>query len=192
MGGTFDPIHLGHLAVAEEVRERFAADRVLFLPTGQPPHKPPGTLTAAEDRTQMVLLATLSHPQFEVSRLEVDRPGLSFTVDTLRLLRQQLPAGCEVLLITGADAVLEIMSWREPEEVARLARILAVYRPGYDLTRLEAAVGPALAARIEPVASRGLDISSTEIRQRVAEGRSIRYLTPDPVVDYITRRGLYH
>lgn len=191
MGGTFDPIHFGHLIVAEEVRERLAADLVLFMPTGQPPHKDPDTLAAAEDRALMTVLATRQNPHFTVSRLEVDRPGRSYMVDTLRQLHQQLPAGCEVLLIVGADVVVDLFTWREPLEVTRLARLVAVPRPGHDLQQLEAALGPCLASRIEPMATGELNISSTEIRQRVAQGRSIRYLTPDPVVDYIQRRRLY-
>jgi nicotinate-nucleotide adenylyltransferase len=191
MGGTFDPIHHGHLAAAEEVADRYGIDRTLFVPNRQPPHKHGYEVSPPEDRYLMAVLATNSNPRFEVSRLELDREGPSYTIDTLRALRQTLEADTEIVFITGADAVLEILSWRESEAVLREGRIVAVHRPGYDLDQLSTALGPEARQRIEPLALRELDISSTDIRERVARGQSIRYLTPEPVLEYIVRRGLY-
>lgn len=191
MGGTFDPIHHGHLAAAEQVADRYALDRVVFMPAGQPPHKPEREVSPAEDRYLMTVLATNSNPRFVTSRLELDRPGPSYTIDTLRALRQTLGPDCEVHFIIGADAVLEVLSWHEAEAVLREARFIAVHRPGYDLGRLAGVTGSLAAASIEPFGLPELDISGTDLRRRVAEGRSLRYLTPDPVIDYIERRGLY-
>jgi nicotinate-nucleotide adenylyltransferase len=191
MGGTFDPIHYGHLAVAEEVRERFALDQVLFIPTGQPPHKKNYPVSPAADRFEMTTLAVSDNPHFVVSRLEIDRPGTSYTVDTLRELRAILGPRCEIFFITGADAVLEILTWREPEAILRECRLIAVHRPGYDLERIAEEIGAEKAARVDLLTTRELDISSTDLRARVAAGRSLRYLTPDPVIGYIERRGLY-
>ena len=191
MGGTFDPIHHGHLAAAEEVADRYGVDRIIFMPNRQPPHKPGYRISPAEDRYLMTVLATNSNPRCEVSRLELDRDGPSYTIDTLRVLRQMLGGDTEVLFITGADAVLEILTWHESEAVLREGRFVAVHRPGYDLDRLMAVLGPEAMEHIEPLALRELDISSTDLRERVARGQSIRYLTPEPVIEYIARRGLY-
>ncbi len=136
MGGTFDPIHYGHLIAAEEARYRFQLARVVFVPCGQPPHKKPYAVTPAEHRYAMTLLATASNPHFIVSRIEIDRPGPSYSVDTVRLLRQQLP-DAELFFITGADAVLEILTWKDSDELIGLCRFIAVTRPGYDLRQLE-------------------------------------------------------
>lgn len=191
MGGTFDPIHYGHLAAAEEVAEHYDLEQVIFIPSAQPPHKKDYQVTPAEDRYLMTVLATNSNPRFTVSRLELDRPGPSYTIDTLRELHRALGPQCELFFITGADAVLEIVTWREADKVLQEARFLAVHRPGYDLSKLAAAIGEEKAARIEPFGLRGLDISSTDLRARVAAGRSLRYLTPDAVIDYIRGHGLY-
>lgn len=191
MGGTFDPIHHGHLAAAEETAEHYGASRVIFMPNRQPPHKRGYAVSPAEDRYLMTVLATNSNPRFEVSRLELDREGPSYTIDTLRALRALLGEQTPLLFITGADAVLEIATWHEAEAVLREGRFVAVHRPGYDLGRLATAVGPEAMRHIEPIALRELDISSTDLRERVARGQSIRYLTPEPVREYIARRGLY-
>lgn len=191
MGGTFDPIHLGHLVVAEEARARFELERVIFVPNRQPPHKKDYQVTDAEHRYAMCLLATASNPFFEVSREELERPGPSYTVDTLRAFRARLGADAELYFITGADAVLEIMTWREPEAILAEAHVVAVHRPGFDLSRLAAVVGAERAARIRTMPMPGLEISSTDLRRRVAEGKSIRHLTADAVVDYIYKMGLY-
>lgn len=192
MGGTFDPIHHGHLFAAGEVAARLGLEQVIFMPSGQPPHKRRPDLSAAEDRYQMTALAVQSNPGFAVSRLEIDREGPSYTLDTLRALRREgTDPDREIVFIIGADAVLEIASWHEPDAVLAACRVLAIHRPGYDLAQLAGTLGPQRAARVQTLAVPTLDISSTELRRRVAAGEPIRYLTPDPVVDYITRRGLY-
>jgi len=191
MGGTFDPIHCGHLAAAEEARARFHLDRVVFVPSGQPPHKKEYPVTAAESRYDMVRLAIGSHPNFEVSRLELDRPGPSYAVDTVRTLRAQLDPETRLYFITGADAILEMLTWRSPEELAKSCDFIAVTRPGYDLGRLEQALGSLPGARVHLLNAPGVDISSTDIRRRVVRGDSLRYLVPTPVVRYIAAHGLY-
>lgn len=191
LGGTFDPIHHGHLAAAEQVADRYGLDRVLFMPNRVPPHKLEHEISSPEDRYLMAVLATNSNPRFAVSRLELDREGPSYTLDTLRSLRAQLGPDCALHFIIGADAVLEIATWHAAEAVLREGRFIAVHRPGYDLERLSSVIGLAGMAHIEPLALPELDISSTGLRERVAAGHSIRYLTPEPVVDYVSRRGLY-
>lgn len=191
MGGTFDPIHLGHLVVAEEARTRFELERVIFVPNRQPPHKKDYAVTDPEHRYAMCLLATASNPYFEVSREEIERPGPSYTIDTIRAFRARLGRNVELYFITGADAVLEIMTWREPQAILAEARVVAVHRPGFDLERLTAVMEKGQAAKILTMPMPGLEISSTDLRRRVAEGRSIRYLTPDAVANYIGKMGLY-
>ncbi|MEI6499488.1 MAG: nicotinate-nucleotide adenylyltransferase [Armatimonadota bacterium] len=191
LGGTFDPVHYGHLAAAELVADQYELDRVIFLPNRLPPHKPGHQISPPEDRYLMTVLATNSNPRFTVSRLELEREGPSYTLDTLRSLRAELGPECAVYFIIGADAVLEIATWHGAEAVLREGRFIAVHRPGYDLARLSSVIGPAGMAHIEPLALPELDISSTGLRERVAAGQSIRYLTPEAVVDYISRRGLY-
>jgi nicotinate-nucleotide adenylyltransferase len=219
MGGTFDPIHYGHLVAAEAARWRFALDEVMFVPAGQPWQKPDG-VTSGEDRYRMAVLATASNPAFTVSRIELDQPGPTYTIDTLRRLRAELPAGTRLFFIAGADAVAHLHTWVDPAWILELAEIIAVSRPGQDLAELESleariaesartghegeagATGPAMAqpapvtragagARVHPTVIPQLAISSTELRRRVAAGAPIRYLTPDPVVDYIAEHGLY-
>lgn len=191
MGGTFDPIHHGHLFAAEEVAARFGLPQVLFMPCRQPPHKDPAEVSPPDVRYEMTALAVADNPRFCASRLELQREGPSYTIDTLRALRRQMGPALEIFFITGADAVLEIMTWREAEAVLAECRLVAIHRPGYDLARIEQVLGPERAAKIEPLALRTLDISSTDIRRRVAEGRSVRYLVPEAVREYIEARGLY-
>jgi nicotinate-nucleotide adenylyltransferase len=191
MGGTFDPVHLGHLVAAEEARVRFGLARVIFVPNGSPPHKKAYDVTPAERRYDMVVLATASNPAFEASRIELDRPGPSYTIDTLQAFRSQLGPGARLHFITGADAVLELLTWREPERILQSCELIAVTRPGYDLRRLGEALGPDLLARIHTLEVPAVDISSTELRKRAAAGESLRYLTPHPVVRYIVAHNLY-
>jgi len=192
MGGTFDPIHFGHLVTAEEALVQFNLDRVLFMPTGIPALKAREDVTSAEDRYLMTVLATASNPDFDVSRMEVDRPGLTYTVDTLRALREMHGPSTQLFFITGADAVWEIVSWRDAETVADLATFIAATRPGYDLDAARRAHDEAETRfRIEYVDVPALAISSTDLRSRVRERRPIRYLTPEPVAAYIQKRGLY-
>ncbi len=191
MGGTFDPIHHGHLFAAEEARVRFGLTRVIFVPCGDPPHKQGQEVTAAEHRYTMCALATVANPQFELSRVEVDRAGPSYTIDTLRWFREQLGPEPELYFITGADAILEIPAWREADAILREAQCMAVTRPGHDLAGLEDALGPERAAAVEVLDVPTLDISSTEIRERVRQGLPIRYLTPNPVAQYVAKASLY-
>jgi nicotinate-nucleotide adenylyltransferase len=189
MGGTFDPIHYGHLVTAEEARWQFELDEVMFVPTGRPWQKP-GRVTGAEDRYLMTVIATASNPAFTVSRIEIDVPGTTFTVDTLRRLRDGLDPATRLFFVTGADAVLEILTWKDPEEVLRLAEVIAATRPGYDLSRLTETV-PAAAGRVHVMTIPALAISSTDVRGRVASGTPIGYLVPEGVARYIDKRGLY-
>jgi nicotinate-nucleotide adenylyltransferase len=189
MGGTFDPIHHGHLVAAEEARWQFGLDRVVFVPTGQPWQKAAG-VSDAEDRYLMTVIATASNPAFSVSRLEIDSPGPTYTVDTLRRLRSELSPDVRLFFVTGADAVLQILTWKDPDEVLALAELIAATRPGHDLADLAEKV-PAAAGRVHPMRIPALAISSTEIRARVAAGAPIQYLVPEGVARYIEKRGLY-
>lgn len=194
MGGTFDPIHYGHLVTAEGARVEFGLERVWFVPSGWPPHKSAMDVTPAEHRYLMTVLATLSNPYFEVSRLDIDRPGPSYTVDTVEQARHGLPPDAELYFITGADAILEILTWKQPERLLERCHLIAATRPGYDLERLESALGELFRRfrhRIAVVQVPGLSISSSDIRQRVRRGQPIRYLVPEPVVDYIYKHRLY-
>ncbi len=192
MGGTFDPIHFGHLVTAEEALVQFNLDKVVFMPTGAPAAKTNRRVTSAEHRYLMTVLATAANPDFDVSRLEVDRPGITYTVDTLRALRDAYGPAAELYFITGADAVWEIVSWKDADEVADLATFIAATRPGYDLQAArEAHLEAETRFRIEYLEVPALAISSTDLRKRVAERRSIRYLTPESVATYIAKHGLY-
>jgi nicotinate-nucleotide adenylyltransferase len=191
LGGTLDPVHHGHLFAAEEVRATYGLDRVLFIPCGHAPHKDERRIAPAEHRYEMCALATGSNPGFAVSRVEIDRPGPSYTIDTLRELRTIRGGDTELFLIIGADALLEIDTWHQPDAVLTEARCLAVPRPGSELSGLASVIGKERAARVEVMDLPGLEISATDIRCRVREGRPIRYLTPDAVVAYIAENGLY-
>lgn len=191
MGGTFDPIHFGHLAAAEEARVRFGLSRVIFVPNGDPPHKKAYQVTPAEQRYEMVVLATASNGWFETSRIEVERKGPSYSADTMGAFRQQFGAEARLYFITGFDAIVEMLTWHQPERLAGTCEFIAVTRPGYQGRRLEEALTAELLVRTHTLNVPGVAISSTEMRQRAAEGLSLRYLTPYPVVRYIADRGLY-
>jgi nicotinate-nucleotide adenylyltransferase len=191
MGGTFDPIHYGHLIAAEEARQRFELDRVVFVPCGTPAHKKSYEVTPPEHRYVMVALATASNSAFSVSREELERAGPSYAIDTIRRFRRAGAPDAELFFITGADAILEIGTWHENGRLLEECRFIAVTRPGYDLGRLGRELGDERARLIEVLHVPGIDISSTEIRARAGEGRSLRYLTPDVVVQYIEQHGLY-
>lgn len=194
MGGTFDPVHYGHLVTAEAVRAEFKLDQVLFVPTGQPAHKPVGAATDAKHRYTMTVLATLTNPHFEVSRVDVERPGYTYTIDTLHDLRQVYGPEVEFYFITGADAILEILTWKQPDELFRLCTFVAATRPGYDLGRLAHQLGDLYrrhADQIKVLEVPAMAISSTDIRERVRTGRPIRYLVPEAVASYIYKNGLY-
>ncbi len=184
MGGTFDPIHHGHLVAASEVAHRFSLDEVLFVPTGQPYQK--AVVTPAEHRYLMTVIATAANPRFSVSRVDVDRQGPTYTKDTLTDLRAQEP-DAQWFFITGADALAAIMSWRDVDDLFALAHFIGVTRPGYDLSR-----GPALPTwAVTLLEVPALAISSTDCRVRVGGGVPIWYLVPDGVVQYIAKHGLY-
>jgi len=183
-GGSFDPLHVGHLLAASESADRLGLDRVEFVTAARPPHKRP--VAPAEARHEMVVLATARDPRFFPSRLELDHPGPSFTVDTLRRARRRWPEA-ELFFITGADAYRDVGTWKEPEALVELAGMVAVSRPGYDLARLD----PFFRQRVRLLEIPGYEVSSTEVRRRVAEGRSIRYLVPFEVEVYIEKHGLY-
>lgn len=189
MGGTFDPIHHGHLVTAEEAVVQFGLDEVVFVPTGRPWMKADRIVSPTEDRYLMTVVATASNPRFSVSRIEIDREGPTYTVDTLRELANEYP-DAELFFITGADAILEIFEWKDPEDVLSLGHFIAATRPGYDLARFEAAA-PTYHQRVSTMDIPALAISSSDIRSRVREGRAIRYLLPEGVKSYIEKAGLY-
>lgn len=190
MGGTFDPIHHGHLIAAEEARHAFDLERVVFVPTGDPWQKRNRAVSPADERYLMTILATAENPYFDVSRVEIEREGPSYTRDTLRWFRALHGPSAELFFITGADAILQILSWKDPEETLDLATFIAASRPGHDLTEL-GELGQEVAQRVEVLRIPALAISSSEIRGRVGEGRPIRYLVPDTVARYVAKRGFY-
>ena len=191
MGGTFDPVHHGHLVAASEVADRFDLDEVVFVPTGQPWQK--GRLvTAAEDRYLMTVIATASNPRFSVSRVDIDRAGPTYTKDTLAELRAVNP-DAELFFITGADALASILTWQDGAELFAMARFVGVSRPGYELNgdHLADVLGDLPPDALTLVEVPALAISSTECRQRAAAARPIWYLVPDGVVQYVSKRRLY-
>ncbi|QGQ20925.1 nicotinate-nucleotide adenylyltransferase [Cellulomonas sp. JZ18] len=185
MGGTFDPIHHGHLVAASEVAARFALDEVVFVPTGQPSFKQDTAVTAAEHRYLMTVIATASNPRFTVSRVDVDRPGLTYTVDTLRDLKAERP-DADLYFITGADAIAQILTWKDAAELFDMARFVAVTRPGHALS-----VAGLPAGRVDVSEVPALAISSTDVRARARAGEPVWYLVPDGVVQYIAKHRLY-
>ena len=185
MGGTFDPVHNGHLVAASEVADRFALDEVLFVPTGQPWQKVEREVSLPEDRYLMTVIATASNPRFSVSRVDIDRGGPTYTVDTLSDLHTALPDAA-LFFITGADALSQILSWRDVEQVFRYAHFVGVTRPGYELGDDHLPDGVASLVEVPAMA-----ISSTDCRERVAQGRPVWYLVPDGVVQYISKTNLY-
>ncbi len=183
MGGTFDPIHHGHLVAASEVAHEFSLDEVVFVPTGNPWQK--HGESGAEHRYLMTVIATASNPRFRVSRVDIDRPGPTYTRDTLEDLREANP-DAELFFITGADALSAILSWKDPEELAGLAHFIGVTRPGYHLSDPNLPGG-----RVTLIEVPALAISSTDCRDRVRAGAPVWYLVPDGVVQYIAKHGLY-
>ena len=190
MGGTFDPIHHGHLVAAEEALWQFRLDAVVFVPTGQPWMKEERRVTPAEHRFLMTVIATSSNPRFTVSRVDIEREGPTYTRDTLRAIQDEYGDEADLFFITGADAVLEIFQWKDPKEILELAHVIAATRPGYDIARFEAEA-PTSHPNISVMDVPALAISSTDIRRRVQEGTSIRYLVPEAVHTYIDKWELY-
>jgi nicotinate-nucleotide adenylyltransferase len=186
MGGTFDPIHHGHLVAASEVAQVFTLDEVVFVPTGQPWQKDDRKVSPSEDRYLMTVIATASNPRFSVSRIDIDRTGPTYTIDTLRDLRAERGEDAELFFITGADALSRMMSWQDVNELFELAHFVGCTRPGHRLT------GHGLPEdRVSLLEIPALAISSTDCRERVAHGQPIWYLVPDGIVQYIAKRRLY-
>jgi nicotinate-nucleotide adenylyltransferase len=192
LGGTFDPIHHGHLVAAQEVLYQLRLDRVLFMPAGDPPHKPSRPVSPAPHRVRMVELGTAGQAGFAVSRVDVDRPGPHYTVDTLQLLHQKWGPGTSLYFIEGTDSLADILTWYRPERLIELAELAVVERPGValDLDELEQRL-PGLRERIHWVRMPSLEISSTGLRARVREGRPISYLLPATVEAYVREQSLY-
>jgi nicotinate-nucleotide adenylyltransferase len=186
MGGTFDPIHHGHLVAASEVGHHYSLDEVIFVPTGRPWQKEGRRVSSAEDRYLMTVIATASNPRFSVSRVDIDRPGPTYTIDTLRELRGLRGPDAEFFFITGADALEQMMTWQDADELFKLAHFVGCTRPGH---RLSGAGLPD--DRVSLIEIPALAISSSNCRERVGEGAPIWYLVPDGIVQYISKRGLY-
>ncbi|WP_260729887.1 nicotinate-nucleotide adenylyltransferase [Dactylosporangium roseum] len=186
MGGTFDPIHHGHLVAASEVADRFELDEVVFVPTGQPWQKSDVAVSPAEDRYLMTVIATASNPRFTVSRVDIDRGGPTYTVDTLRDLRRAYGTEADLFFITGADALDKILSWKDAGDLFELAHFIGVTRPGFDLNAEHLPASTVSLVQVPAMA-----ISSTDCRRRVEAGMPVWYLVPDGVVQYIAKRGLY-
>jgi nicotinate-nucleotide adenylyltransferase len=185
MGGTFDPIHHGHLVAASEVSNLYSLDEVIFVPTGEPWQKSDRRVSPAEHRYLMAVIATASNPRFWVSRVDIDRSGPTYTIDTIRDIALQRP-DAELYFITGADALAQILSWKDAEDALKLAKFVGVTRPGYDLTDEHLPRDTVTLLDVPAMA-----ISSSDCRHRVAAGRPVWYLVPDGVVQYISKHGLY-
>ncbi len=195
LGGTFDPVHYAHLAIAEEVYCALNLTRVLFVPAGQPPHKIGEQITPVEHRVAMLELAIRANPHFSLSLVDVERTGPSYTVDTLRLLRREWGPDAEFYFVIGGDSLKDLPTWYDPAGILAQATIVALMRPGYaDVNAARAKLAaslPAIELRLVALEGPRMDLSSTELRGRVAAGRPIKYQTPDEVEDYIRRHRLY-
>ena len=194
MGGTFDPIHMGHLVTAEEACQQFNLNNVIFMPSGDPPHKDKRNVTAAEHRYLMTMLAVVANPCFTISRMEIDSGRTSYTVDTVRRFYDLYGSDLKLFFITGADAILDITTWKDYKELLESCSFIATSRPGYSLQKLREVLGTAFKVvmrQIHLLEVPAMAISSTEIRRRVAAGKTIRYLTSRPVEQYIYKNKLY-
>lgn len=197
LGGTFDPVHIGHLVMAEEARNLFSLDHIAFIPSARPPHKTQVECSPPMDRLRMVELAIEGNQWMSVSDMEIEREGLSYTVDTLHQLHRIHGPETQLFFITGADSVMEMLTWKEPGELLSESRVIAATRPGYSLDSISEALpvndsrGVRPAENVFTMEIPALDISSTDIRRRVADGRSFRYLVPEPVWEYIVDKGIY-
>ena len=196
LGGTFDPIHYGHLVIAEEVRTVLHLAEMVFVPAGHPPHKPGRIVTEAQHRLAMLELAIASNPHFTISLVDLERPGPSYTVETLQVLRQQWGTQTDIYFVIGGDSLEDLLVWYDPAGILKqLTALVAVQRPGYEEAAgyrdmLEARL-PGIKQRLIMVQAPQLDISATDLRLRVAEGRPIKYQTPEAVERYIIEYGLY-
>jgi len=195
MGGTFDPIHQGHLVTAEAARSEFDMNKVVFVPSGKPPHKKGLNISNKEHRYIMTVLATSANPYFEVSRTEIDRSGESYAIDTVRYIRSKLQPDCELYFITGADAIMEIVTWKDVEELFGDCTFIAATRPGFNLGKmnqqLSKKISKANLAKIIPLEVPAMAISSTDIRERVKNRHTIKYLLPESVENFIQKNDLY-
>ncbi|HHX61845.1 MAG TPA: nicotinate-nucleotide adenylyltransferase [Epulopiscium sp.] len=194
MGGTFDPIHIGHLMTAEEVRNEFEIDQVIFIPTGHPPHKDAGRVTHSEHRYLMTVLATVENPHFNVSRIEIDRPGTTYTIDTIKKIKESYNPDVKIYFITGADAVHEILTWERVDELMKICEFVAVTRPGYKRQQLREKVEElkgSFECSVHYLEVPALAISSSDIRGRVEKYKPIQYLVPQAVEKYIQKFKLY-
>ena len=196
LGGTFDPIHYGHLVIAEEVRTVLHLAEMVFVPAGQPPHKPGRIVTESQHRLAMLKLAIASNPHFTISLVDLERPGPSYTVETLQLLHQQWGTQIDIYFVIGGDSLEDFLAWYDPAGILQqLSALVAVQRPGYEEAAgyrdtLEGRL-PGIKRRLIMLQAPQLDISATDLRQRVAEGRPIKYQTPEAVERYIIEYGLY-
>ncbi len=199
MGGTFDPIHLGHLVTAEEARQQFGLDSVIFVPSGHPPHKNSQKVSDMEHRYLMTVLAVITNPHFTVSRVEIERSlkGPTYTVDTVKWFQNYFGPKTQVYFITGADAMLDILTWKDYEHLLDTCRFIAASRPGYSFSRLRKTLdksissGATILDRVSYLEIPAMAISSTDIRERVRSGKTIKYLTPEAVEQYIIKNRLW-
>lgn len=194
MGGTFDPIHFGHLTAANTVLESMHLDQIIFIPTGQPPHKNDRIVTNAQDRYRMTLLATYSHPDFYVSRIEIERQGYTYTKDTLSELMELYQQNIELFFIIGTDSLYQISTWKDPQRIFELCQVVVVNRGNNDLTELKAHIRlteKTYKTKVHLVRIPALEISSTQIREKVRNHQSITYLLPEVVEKYIYNQELY-
>lgn len=193
MGGTFNPIHIGHLIIAEETRKKIDLDKIIFIPTGQPPHKDQNKLVSALDRYIMTILATSENKHFIVSDIETNRKEISYTIDTIKILNE-IYSESELFFITGADSILDIENWKDTKELLNMCTFIAATRPGYNvdevntqIENLEKKYNKAISSlTIAPI-----DVSSTQIRKRIKENKTIKYMTTDSVINYIKNKSLY-
>jgi nicotinate-nucleotide adenylyltransferase len=192
LGGSFDPPHIGHLILAEEARDQLKLDSVLFAPTGQQPLKAGQIVTPVEDRVRMTELAIAGNPGFQLSRGDVDRPGPHYTIDLVKMIAAQLPPGSELFFLMGFDSLADLPKWREPAQLIRNANLVALTRPGAPINweALEASL-PGVRERVKLLDMPELEIASRDLRERVRTARSIRYMVPEAVEEYIEERGLY-
>ena len=199
-GGTFNPIHYGHLSIAEEVRTKFNLDKVIFVPTCVPPHKDPSDLADGKQRSIMAYLATVTNPCFEVSTFEVDKGGKSYSIDTVKYFDQLYGGKVKLYFIVGADMLMEISTWKNIEDLLKICQFIAVPRPGYDIQKIfnqtflasdNYSIASELLENIAIENTAMLDISATNIRRRVKEWKSIKYLVPEPVEQFIHNQHLY-
>lgn len=194
MGGSFDPIHYGHLMLAEQIRTQFHLDKVYFIPVGNAPHKAAGHMTDKMDRYEMTVLATMNNPGFSVSRIEIDSDTVSYTINTVKKLKEKLEKEDTLYFITGADAIIELETWKNFKELLGICKFIGATRPGIDTSKMIQKIDELkvnYGADISITTVPALAISSTDIRERVGDGQSIKYLLPEPVEQYIYEKNLY-